>query len=97
MEKLTNNQLQDFLKTHPKWVFENNKITRNITFKDFKTAFTAMTAMAFEAEAISHHPEWTNVYKSLQICLTTHDTGNTVTTKDIDLAKRIEQIVSIFE
>jgi|AntAceMinimDraft_1070359.scaffolds.fasta_scaffold18655_2 4a-hydroxytetrahydrobiopterin dehydratase len=97
MEKVTDKQLQEFLKTQPNWVSENNVIIRKVKFKDFKTAFSAMTAMAFEAEALGHHPEWTNVYSSLDIRLSTHDEGNTVTTKDTDLAKRIEHIISVFE
>lgn len=94
---MNTNQVGEFLKTHPKWVFENDAISRTAKFKDFKTTFSAMTAIAFEAEALAHHPEWSNVYNSLNIRLTTHDAGNTVTEKDLDLANRIEQIIAVFE
>ena len=53
-----------------------------------------MTRIAFEAEAQQHHPEWTNVYNTLSITLSTHDAGG-VTEKDFKMAKTIEDLIQI--
>ena len=55
-------------------------------------AFSVMTHIAFACEKQNHHPNWENVYNTLNIHLSTHDAGG-VTQKDIDLAKSIEKIV----
>jgi len=51
-----------------------------------------MVRAGFEAEALNHHPDWTNVYNRLVVRLNTHDAGDKVTAKDIDLAKRLQKI-----
>lgn len=53
-----------------------------------------MTRVAFLAEAQQHHPNWSNVYNTVEIELTTHDAGNTVTDKDRQLAKAIDDILA---
>jgi len=52
-----------------------------------------MTAVALEAEKANHHPDWRNVYNTLEISLCTHDAGNTITNKDYDLANKINSIL----
>jgi 4a-hydroxytetrahydrobiopterin dehydratase len=52
-----------------------------------------MTRIAFEAEKLSHHPDWSNVYNTLNISLSTHDAEG-VTDKDFELAKMIDELVS---
>ncbi len=74
------------------WVEKNNKLTRTFKFEDFQEAFAFMTRVAFLAEKHNHHPNWSNVYNTVEIELTTHDKGNTVTEKDRKLAKAIDQI-----
>ncbi|MBB6463825.1 4a-hydroxytetrahydrobiopterin dehydratase [Flammeovirga kamogawensis] len=74
------------------WKEENNQLQKTFTFKDFIEAFAFMTRVAFLAEAHQHHPNWSNVWNKVEICLTTHDAGNTVTQKDRDLASAIDQI-----
>lgn len=74
------------------WVEKNNKLTRTFKFTDFQEAFAFMTRVAFLAEKFDHHPNWSNVYNTVEIELTTHDKGNTVTEKDRKLAKAIDQI-----
>lgn len=74
------------------WKEENNKLTRSFEFKDFKTAMAFMNKVADVAEELNHHPWWSNVYNKVEIELTTHDAGNTVTEKDLELARRIDQI-----
>lgn len=74
------------------WKEENDCLMATFQFEDFKKAFTFMTQVAFEAEKQNHHPEWTNVYNKVEVKLTTHDAGNTVTQKDRTLAKVISEI-----
>lgn len=74
------------------WNEENNKLQRTFKFNDFKEAFSFMNRVAFEAEEMQHHPEWKNVYNTVDITLTTHDEGNVITDKDRDLARKIDEI-----
>ena len=64
----------------------------NLNLKILKTAFSAMSRIAFECEAMNHHPNWSNSYNILKITLATHDAQG-VTTKDFELAKAIDLIV----
>lgn len=66
-------------------------IERTFTFKDFNEAFGFMARVALVAEKRDHHPEWRNVYKTVEVTLTTHDADG-VTQKDIDLAKTMDAI-----
>lgn len=92
MEKLNTAQVEERLKKLEGWEYNNDAIETSFEFKNFKEAFTVMTRIAFECEAQNHHPDWSNVYNSLQIRLNTHDAGG-VTEKDFTLAKSIENIV----
>jgi len=74
------------------WKEENNRLVRSLTFKDFVQAFAFMTEVAIHAEKINHHPTWTNTYNMVDFQLSTHDAGDTVTTKDKDLANIIDKI-----
>ncbi|MFD2246773.1 4a-hydroxytetrahydrobiopterin dehydratase [Pontibacter ruber] len=74
------------------WTEEDNKLKRSLTFKDFRQAMAFMNEVAEVAEEQNHHPWWSNVYNKVEIELTTHDAGNTVTQKDYTLAKRIDEI-----
>ncbi|MEM8596635.1 MAG: 4a-hydroxytetrahydrobiopterin dehydratase, partial [Pseudomonadota bacterium] len=60
-------------------------------FSDFRAAMAWMLRAAFEAEAMDHHPEWSNVYNRVAVTLTTHDAGG-LTEKDTALAQRLEAI-----
>ncbi|UFZ08448.1 4a-hydroxytetrahydrobiopterin dehydratase [Bradyrhizobium ontarionense] len=68
-------------------------ITRIFTFSDFNEAFGFMTRVALAAEKRDHHPEWRNVYRTVEIVLTTHDAGG-VTLRDIELAGAIDAIAA---
>ncbi len=65
---------------------------KTFVFGSFREALSFMVRVGFEAEALNHHPEWSNVYNRVVIRLTTHDAGNKVTTSDLELARRIEGI-----
>jgi 4a-hydroxytetrahydrobiopterin dehydratase len=74
------------------WKEENNQLKRSFEFKDFVEAFTFMTAVAFVAEKMGHHPTWTNVYNKVDILLYTHEAKDSVTEKDVKLSKEIDSI-----
>jgi 4a-hydroxytetrahydrobiopterin dehydratase len=74
------------------WTEKNNKLVRTFKFKDFTEAFAFMTRVAFIAEKMNHHPEWKNVYNTVEIALSTHDAGDVVTEKDRKLAGEIDKI-----
>lgn len=65
-------------------------IEKTFRFTDFKQAFAFMTACAVRAEEMNHHPEWRNVYNTVEVTLTTHDAGG-VTDKDRELARFMDQ------
>ena len=66
-------------------------IFKNFTFKDFNEAFGFMARAALVAEKMDHHPEWFNVYKTVEVTLSTHDAGG-VTERDIKLAEAMDRI-----
>lgn len=68
---------------------DTDAITKTFKFEDFSTAFAFMSASATQAEKADHHPEWFNVYNTVEVTLTTHDAGG-VTQKDIDLADKMD-------
>ena len=76
---------------------KDNQLQATFQFKDFKEAFSFMTKVAALAEKQNHHPNWSNVWNTVNINLCTHDAGNIVTEKDHALAKEIEKIFSIMK
>lgn len=79
----------------PLWSLESagKAISRDLKFKDFRQAFAFMTEVAEAADKMDHHPEWSNVYNTVSIRLTTHD-SNGLTKSDIDLARRIDIVAT---
>src|SRR5271170_8424821 len=68
-------------------------IARTFVFKDFNEAFGFMSRVALVAEKSDHHPEWRNVYKTVEVTLATHDAGG-VTARDVELAKAMNAIAA---
>jgi 4a-hydroxytetrahydrobiopterin dehydratase len=66
-------------------------ITKRFQFRDFSEAFGWMARVALAAEKADHHPEWFNVYRTVDVTLSTHDAGG-LTEKDIALAKVMDQL-----
>jgi 4a-hydroxytetrahydrobiopterin dehydratase len=64
-------------------------ITRKFEFRDFKEAFAFMTRVAEVAEEMNHHPEWFNVYRTVEVTLATHDAGG-LTDRDVKLAAAMD-------
>ena len=70
----------------------NGKLRRDLRFANFVEAFGFMSRVALLAEAMGHHPEWSNVWNRVVIELTTHDTGG-LSNLDVQLAQRIDALV----
>jgi 4a-hydroxytetrahydrobiopterin dehydratase len=75
-----------------KWQVENGKLHIKLDFGNFVNAFGFMAKVAILAEKMDHHPEWSNVYKTVEINLVTHDAGG-ITNKDFDLARDISKVM----
>jgi 4a-hydroxytetrahydrobiopterin dehydratase len=93
VQRLDDTQRQQALADIPSWEYDEKAggIRRGFKFADFAAAFGFMTHVAILAEKADHHPEWSNVYNSVNILLTTHDAGG-LSQRDIDLAAQIDDI-----
>lgn len=76
-----------------RWSVDGTTMARTLQFASFRRAFSFMTEVAFVAEQLDHHPEWTNSYGKVSIVLTTHDAGG-LTGLDWQLAAAIDDIAS---
>jgi 4a-hydroxytetrahydrobiopterin dehydratase len=92
-ERLSAEMRKSALQALPGWAETPGReaIGRTFTFKDFNEAFGFMARAALVAEKNDHHPEWRNVYKSVEVVLATHDAGG-VTSRDVELAKAMNAI-----
>jgi len=71
---------------------ENNSLCKTFSFKDFDAAMQFMQKAAPLISALDHHPDWSNCYNKIIVKLTTHDSGNTITSKDHALAKLLDDV-----
>ena len=73
--KLNQKQIENKFKDLEGWILNKNiqVISKSYKFNDFKEAFLWMTYISEEAERVNHHPEWKNVYNTVEVILTTHD------------------------
>ena len=92
MELLSEDQIEQKLLQFPDWDYYENALHAEFEFDNFKDCFSAMSRIAFECEALNHHPEWTNVYNVLTIKLFTHSAKG-VTETDFKLVEAIDTIV----
>lgn len=92
-EKLTRSERTTALEALSGWqnVETRDAITKTFVFADFVQAFGWMTQVALAAERLNHHPEWSNVYKTVEVTLTTHDADG-LTQRDIELARQMDQL-----
>jgi 4a-hydroxytetrahydrobiopterin dehydratase len=80
------------LRVLPDWKLRKDALVKTFKFGSFREAMSFMIRVGFEAEAMNHHPDWTNVYNRVEARLNTHDAGNKVTAKDVKLAGKIQAI-----
>lgn len=92
-ERLSDAELGDLLETLEDWekVEGREAIRKTFVFADFIEAFGWMSKVALAAEKMDHHPEWYNVYKTVEVTLTTHDADG-ITGKDAELAKAMDRM-----
>jgi 4a-hydroxytetrahydrobiopterin dehydratase len=91
-EKLAKEAVEQALATLPGWYLaaDGLSISRTFTFKNFSEAFAFMTRAALAAEKLDHHPDWSNVYNTVDVKLNTHDAGG-LTELDFELARRMSR------
>ncbi|MEH1007853.1 MULTISPECIES: 4a-hydroxytetrahydrobiopterin dehydratase [unclassified Winogradskyella] len=92
--KLDKDTIEKKLLQFPDWDYYDNAIHSEFEFDNFKDCFSAMSRIAFECEALNHHPNWSNSYNILKISISTHSAKG-VTLKDFELAEAIEAIVEV--
>jgi 4a-hydroxytetrahydrobiopterin dehydratase len=92
MTKLTDTEISTLLTALPGWskLAGRDAIAKRLTFANFRQAFAFMTEVAFEAEKLDHHPEWTNVYNRIDIVLATHSVDG-LSALDEKLAVKIDK------
>lgn len=79
------------------WHEEKNRLQASFKFQNFSEAFAFMTEVALHIEKMEHHPTWTNTYNTVDIQLTTHSAGNTVTDKDRAVADVITRVYEKYQ
>jgi 4a-hydroxytetrahydrobiopterin dehydratase len=94
-DRLTDSERDHALASLPGWkpVPGRDALARVFTFKDFSAAFGFMSRVALVAEKMDHHPEWRNVYKTVDVVLSTHDAGG-ITALDVKLATAMNAIAA---
>ena len=91
-EKLDKVQLESALKELDGWSVENGKLHKQFKFKNFAQAMGWMVSVGIEADKMDHHPEWKNVYNRVTVDLVTHDLDNSISSWDVDLAKKMDAL-----
>ena len=74
------------------WKETDNQLYRKFVFNNFIDAFAFMTKVAILSEKANHHPTWKNTWNTVEVWLSTHDAGNTITEKDLELSKAIDAL-----
>lgn len=92
-QKLDEATIREALAALPGWSLVAGKLRRELRFRDFVEAFGFMTRAALVAEAMNHHPEWSNVYNRVVVDLVTHDAKG-VTSLDLELARRMSELAA---
>ncbi len=88
---LEERRVEEFLAGRAGWALDGGKLCREYRFADFVSAFGFMSSAALVAEAMNHHPDWTNVYGRVRVELVTHDAGG-LTELDLELARRMDEL-----
>ena len=91
IQPLDESALTKALAELPGWQLRDGQLHREFVFADFVAAFGFMTRAALVAERMNHHPEWFNVYKRVQVDLTTHEAGG-ISQRDIELAAAMDRL-----
>ena len=92
MRILPPEEIKAWLSAHPQWSVANDELCAEFKFKDFVKAMSFIVAIGIHAEKHNHHPRIENVYNRVKVSLNTHDAGNVITDRDINLAEIIEKL-----
>ena len=85
-------EIDQALAALPGWSRDGEALVRTFRFADFRSALAFMVRAGFEAEAMDHHPDWTNIYDRVVVRLSTHSAGGRITALDLELAGRLQRI-----
>lgn len=72
---LSDDEIAELLASHPAWTRDGDRLRRSYELGSFVAAFGFMTQVALISEKLNHHPEWSNVYGTVEIAITDHDAG----------------------
>jgi 4a-hydroxytetrahydrobiopterin dehydratase len=89
---LTDAEIEKALGELDGWEQRDGKLHKTFTFADFVEAWGFMARAALIAEAMNHHPEWFNVYRTVRVDLSTHDAGG-ITLMDVELARKMNALL----
>ncbi len=89
--RLNATEIEERLSRLPDWSLRDGTLFREFVFDSFARAFGFMTSVAISAEAMNHHPDWSNVYTRISIRLSTHEIAG-ISWLDFELAKRIDEV-----
>lgn len=92
MQIIDQNDLKTWLAQNPHWRFADPEIVFEKNFGSFVEAFGFLSKLAILAEKHDHHPTITNTYGHVTLSMTTHDAGNKITDKDLNLAEAINDL-----
>lgn len=92
VEKLPKEAINSKIADLPDWELRDEKLYRKFEFSDFVQAFGFMAKAAIVSEKMNHHPEWSNVYKTVEVSLSTHDVGG-ISEKDFEWAASVNKLV----
>lgn len=84
--------IQQLLDDESPWEVREDKLYRRLVFQDFINAFGFIAQLAVIAEKMNHHPEWANVYRTVDIYLTSHDVGG-ISDRDIAMMEKINELI----
>lgn len=93
IQALSNETIEQQLASVPQWQLKDGKLYRRLVFDNFVAAFGFMAQVAILAEKANHHPEWANVYRTVDIFLTTHEVDG-ISVRDFALAQSIDKLIS---
>lgn len=93
LPKLSDEEIDQALKARKGWGVKDGKLHKEYKFADFVHAFGFMATAAMRIERLDHHPEWCNVYNTVRVDLTTHDSGG-ISRKDFELAEILDELAA---
>jgi len=95
-KKLTPAEIKAALIRLPGWDVKEGKLHKQFKFGSFAQALGWMVSVGVKADKMNHHPEWSNVYNRVTVNLVTHDMNNAISSRDVELARRMERLAGLY-